>query len=90
MQVVERDFFADRLREAELRALIGDTLPADAFAWRSPRVAQMGLDSRNPPPETELVRLMLEIPYLLKRPVIRLGGATVFGFDREKIESLTS
>lgn len=50
----------------------------------------MGLDSRNPPSDTELVRLMLDVPYLLKRPVIRIGGTTVFGFDREKVESLIS
>jgi arsenate reductase-like glutaredoxin family protein len=48
----------------------------------------MGLDSRNPPAEAELVRLMLDVPYFIKRPVIRIGGATVFGFDREKVESL--
>jgi len=53
-------------------------------------VAPLGLDSRNPPSETELVRLMLDVPYLIKRPVIRIGGAAVFGFDREKVESLIS
>ena len=40
--------------------------------------------------EPTLVRLMLNVPYLLKRPVIRIGGATVFGFDQVKVESLIS
>lgn len=84
----ERDFFKDRLTERELRDLLKGTSPAEAFAWRSPRARQMGLHAAHPPGEDELVRLMLEVPYLIKRPVIRIGGQTIFGFERKKIEAL--
>ncbi len=86
--VRERDFFQEPLNEAELRELLGATPPAEAFAWRSPRAKEMGLDPANPPADGELVRMMLEVPYLLRRPVIRIERETVFGFDRERLEGL--
>lgn len=88
MSVRERDFFKERLTKSELRDLLGRTPPAEAFAWRSPRARTMNLDPANPPSDAELVRLMLEVPYLVRRPVIRTGGETVFGFDRERLEAL--
>jgi len=84
----EREFFKQPLTESELRALLGTTLPAEAFAWRSPRAKAMALDAKNPPADDELIRMMLEVPYLLRRPVIRLGDAVAFGFDRRRLEQL--
>ena len=71
--------------EEELRDLLGDLPPADAFAWRSPRAKE--LDSKMPPSNDELVRLMLETPYLIRRPIIRVGQVTIFGFDRNRLEA---
>lgn len=88
MRLRQRDFFRDRLSEEELRALLAGTPPAEAFAWRSPRARAMGLDPSRPPPDDELVRLMLETPHLLRRPVIRIGGRTFFGFDPKALEAL--
>ena len=48
----------------------------------------MNPDPANPPSDDDLVRLMLEVPYLIRRPVIRIGGETVFGFDRARLEAL--
>jgi arsenate reductase-like glutaredoxin family protein len=31
---------------------------------------------------------MLEIPYLIRRPIIRIGGRTMFGFNQRLVESL--
>ncbi|MBI2913270.1 MAG: hypothetical protein HYY03_05065 [Chloroflexi bacterium] len=84
----ERDFFKERLSEGELRGLLGATPPAEAVAWRSPRARAINLDSANPPADDELVRLMLEVPYLIRRPVVRIGSETVFGFDRARLEGL--
>jgi arsenate reductase-like glutaredoxin family protein len=86
VRVIARDFFRERLTEEELRQLLGDTPPAEAFAWRSPRARAMGLDPASPPPPEELLRLMLQVPYLIRRPVIRLGERTFFGFDRRALE----
>ena len=84
----ERDFFKDRLSEPELRDLLRGTDASEAFAWRSPRAKALHLDPQDPPPDDELVRLMLEVPYLIKRPVIRIGSVTIFGFDRVRLEAL--
>jgi arsenate reductase-like glutaredoxin family protein len=88
MTVRERDFFKQPLSEAELLALLGETPPADAFAWNSPRARAMHLSRQKPPPDDELVRLMLDNPYLIRRPLIRIGGRTLFGFDQREVESL--
>ncbi len=84
----ERDFFRERLTESELRDLLGRTPPAEALAWRSPRAKALNLDPANPPAADELVRLMLEVPYLIRRPLVRIAGETVFGFDRAQLEAL--
>jgi len=86
--VRERDFFNDRLNERELRDLLGDTPPAQAFAWRSPRAKELSLDPRDPPADADLVHLMLEVPYFIRRPIIRIGNETVFGFDKKRLEAL--
>lgn len=90
MAVNERDFFKDRLSEAELRELLGETSPASAFAWKSPRARAMDLDPTRPPSDEQLVRLMLEVPYLIRRPIIRLGGRTYFGFNQKELEAALS
>lgn len=81
-----RDFFKQPLSESELRELLGDTPPADAFAWKSPRARAMNLSPANPPAPVELLRLMAENPYLIRRPVIRLGQRTFFGFNQKQLE----
>ena len=90
MTVRERDFFRERLSEGELRELLGDRPPSEAFAWRSPRARAMNLDPANPPPDDDLVRLMLEVPYLIRRPVIRIGGEILFGFDQNRLGAALS
>ncbi|HXG41294.1 MAG TPA: ArsC/Spx/MgsR family protein [Dehalococcoidia bacterium] len=86
MQVKARDFFRERLTADELRDILGEAPPPEAITWRSPRAKALGLDPANPPPPQELLRLVLEVPHLLRRPVIRLGGRTIFGFDRRALE----
>jgi arsenate reductase-like glutaredoxin family protein len=86
--VHDRDFFKQPFAEAELRGLLAGTAPADAFAWNSPRARAASLSRQDPPPDEELIRLMLETPYLIRRPVIRIGERTLFGFDQREVESL--
>jgi len=86
--VHDRDFFKQPFSEAELRGLLAGTAPADAFAWNSPRARSASLSRQDPPPDEELIRLMLETPYLIRRPVIRIGERTLFGFDQREVESL--
>ncbi len=84
----ERDLFEQPLSEPELRALLAATAATDAFAWNSPRARSMKLSRRDPPPDSELIRLMLETPYLIRRPVIRIRERTLFGFNQRELEEI--
>ena len=88
MTVHDRDFFKQPFSEGELRELLAGTPPAEAFAWNSPRAKAANLSRQEPPPDEELVRLMLATPYFIRRPVIRIGGRTLFGFNQREVESL--
>ena len=88
MTVHDRDFFKQPFAEAELRDLLTGTAPAEAFAWNSPRARAANLSPEDPPPDEELIRLMLATPYLIRRPVIRIGGRTLFGFKPRDVEPL--
>lgn len=77
----ERDFFKDGFTEGELRALLGDTPPAEVFSWRSPSARKLGLD-RDGASADELIRLMAGEPRLIRRPLIRAGGRLIVGTDK--------
>ena len=82
MELDERDFFKDGFTEAELRDLLGDTPPADVFSWRSPSARKLGLD-RDTVSADELIRLMLEEPRLIRRPLIQVEGRLIVGTDKK-------
>lgn len=82
VEVNERDFFKDGFTEAELRDLLGDTPPADVFSWRSPSARKLGID-RDTITADELIRLMLDEPRLIRRPLIRVDGRLVVGTDKK-------
>ena len=76
VEVEERDFFKEPFSEAELRGLLGDDSPRDIFSWRSPSVKKMGLD-RDALSDDDLVRLMVEEPRLMRRPLLEVDGRLV-------------
>lgn len=78
---MERDFFRDGFTEAELRDLLGDMPPDDVFSWRSPSARALKLD-RDAVPADELIRLMVEQPRLIRRPLIRAGDHLIVGTDK--------
>ncbi len=82
MELDERDFFKDGFTEAELRDLLGDTPPADVFSWRSPSARKLGLD-RDTVTADELIRLMLDEPRLIRRPLIQVDGRLIVGTDKK-------
>ena len=81
VELSERDFFKDGFTESELRALLGDTPPADVFSWRSPSARKLALDKDTATPD-ELIRLMVGEPRLLRRPLIRAHGRLIVGTDK--------
>ena len=74
----ERDFFQNSLTGAELRELIGDRPVADVFSWKSPSFKKLGLD-RDSLGDEDLLRLMLDEPRLIRRPLIRVGEQLFIG-----------
>ena len=82
MELDERDFFKDGFTETELRDLLGDTPPADVFSWRSPSARKLGLD-RDTVTADELIRLMLDEPRLIRRPLIQVEGRIIVGTDKK-------
>ena len=81
MNFEERDFFKDEFSEEELRKLLGDTPPSDIFSWRSPSARTLKLDREDVAPD-ELIRLMLEQPRLIRRPLIYTGDRLFVGTDK--------
>ena len=74
----ERDYFKERLTEDEVRELASLAGIDQIFARRSPSLKQMGLADQELG-EDEMVRLMLEEPKLVRRPLMRIGDRVLVG-----------
>ncbi len=85
VELEERDYFTEPFSEEELRTLIGVREPAEIFAWRSPSFKSL---ERDPDSLTgdDLVRLMLEEPRLVRRPMVQIGDRLVIGGSFKAIE----
>jgi arsenate reductase len=83
----ERDLTRRPLAEEELRQLIGDR-PVEAFlGTRSGPYRELGLAGELPPRE-QLIRLMVDHPNLVRRPVARRGDRMVIGADEAALREL--
>ena len=83
--IEERDFFKDPFSEAELRGLLKGHAVSDMFAWRSPSFKRLGLEASNLN-DDELVRLMLQEPRLIRRPLIQIGDELIVGTNTKVLE----
>jgi len=61
--------------------LIAGRPVSDFFSWRSPTARKLGYKPGTMS-DDELVRLLVEEPNLIKRPLITVGGELVAGFDK--------
>lgn len=86
MDLAERDFFKDRFTEAELRGLASMAGLSDIFAWRSPSIKRMGLAGQDIT-DDEMVKLMLQEPRLVRRPLIKVGDRLLVGGNIKAIEA---
>ena len=82
VELDERDFFRDRFTESELRQVLGDTPASAIFSYRSPSVKKMGLNPEELS-DDDLIRLMLEEPRLIRRPLVKVGDRLVVGTDKK-------
>jgi arsenate reductase-like glutaredoxin family protein len=78
IELEERDFFNEPFTVDELGALLGDTPPSEIFSWRSPSVKKMNLN-RDELSDEDLIRLMVEEPRLVRRPLVEVDGRLVVG-----------
>ena len=83
----DRDFFKDPFTEAELRALLGSRAPSEVFSWKSPSFKALGLDAASLG-DDDLVRLMLQEPRLIRRPMFQVGDDLVVGADKKVMEKV--
>ena len=82
-----RDLSNDRLSAAELEKLIGNRDYRDFLNTRNKLYREKNM-KKNPPSREEAIRLMVEEPNLIRRPVIVAGGRVVLGFDEKGMARL--
>jgi Spx/MgsR family transcriptional regulator len=87
VKLKERDLAKEPLLQAELTAIIGDAHPKDFLNPKSPSYRKKKLGAVSLDREV-LIRLMVEDPNLIKRPIIVKGKKMVVGFDVVKIKQL--
>ena len=84
----ERDFFAEPFTVDELKGLIGSRPVSDFFSWRSPSFRKMGLN-RDQLSDGKLLKLMVEEPRLIRRPLIMTtDGDLIVGTDKKAVADL--
>jgi arsenate reductase-like glutaredoxin family protein len=66
-----------------LRRLLAGRPARDIFSWRSPTARKLGLQAKqNELSDDDLLRLMVEEPNLVRRPLFTVDGEIVPGFDK--------
>ena len=85
----ERDYFKEPFSEEEIREMAGMAGIEQIFARRSPSLKQMGLAGQDLT-EDEMVRLMLQEPKLVRRPMMRVGDQLFVGGGAAVLESVVS
>ena len=78
LEVTDRDFFKDTLSEAEIRELASMAGTENIFARRSPSLKKLGLADKELS-DDEMVKLMLQEPKLVRRPLLKVGDKLIVG-----------
>lgn len=83
----EREYGKNPFTEKELREIIGSD-PIEAFLnTRTPLYREKNMKQK-PPAKDEAIKLMLNDPNLLKRPVIIKGKKKLTGFNEAEVKEL--
>ena len=83
----EREYGKNPFSEKELRELIGSD-PIEPFLnTRTPLYREKNMKQK-PPSKDEAIKLMLQDPNLLKRPVIVKGKKKLTGFNEADVNEL--
>lgn len=86
-ELESRDLAAERLRETELEALIGQR---DYKEFMNPRNELYRAQNmkEDPPSRAKAIQLMAKEPNLIRRPIVIRGSQMVLGFDEEAYQKL--
>jgi regulatory protein spx len=82
-----RDLIREPLNRNELTDLIGSTDIREFLNPTSSLFKQRRMRS-SPPTKSEAIRLMMEDPNLIRRPIIIKGKRKVFGFEETILQDL--
>ena len=89
LEINERDYFKESLSEEEVREMAAMAGIDQIFARRSPSLKQLGLAGQELS-EDEMVRLMLQEPQLVRRPMMRVGGQLFVGGGAAVLDSVVA
>ena len=83
----ERELFKEPMSADELRTLLRGRPVSDIFATRSPTYKKLGLADQSLDDDARL-RLMVEYPQLIRRPIVAVGDELVVGLDTARLEAV--
>ena len=78
MELEERDYFKEPFSQQEILDLAAPVGLSELFARRSPSLKKLGLAGQDLP-ESEMLKLMLQEPRLIRRPLVKIGGKMLIG-----------
>ena len=87
VEIDERDFFKVPFTREEIEALLQGQPAAAMFSFRSPAFKALGLD-REKLTDDDLIKLMLQEPRLIRRPIVKTGGKVYFGADSKMLAEI--
>ena len=89
LEINERDYFKETFTEEEVREMAAMAGIDQIFARRSPSLKQMGLAGQELS-QDEMVRLMLQEPKLVRRPMMRVGDQLFVGGGVAVLDSVVA
>ncbi len=78
LELEERDYFKEPFSEQEILDLAATVGLSELFARRSPSLKKMDLAGQELP-DAEMLKLMLEEPRLIRRPLTKIGDKMLIG-----------
>ena len=89
LAVSDWDFFKDALSEDEVRHLASLAGTENIFARRSPSLKKLGLADKELS-DDEMIKLMLQEPKLMRRPLLKVGDKIMVGAGNAVVEEAIS
>jgi arsenate reductase-like glutaredoxin family protein len=86
IELEERDYAKAPFKLAELKELFREVDPRDYINPKSPAFKAMGLKGKTLTADQAL-KLMVQEPNLIKRPLVIAGSVLIAGFDRDRLRA---